>query len=186
MNNFNKIRNKIDSIINKYYLSPEQYARKIGVIVGKGCNISTKNFSSEPYLIKIGNNVRIARHVQLLTHGGLWSLRNTDVRYEKLDYFGRIKIQDDVYIGQGAIIMPGVTIENNCIIGASSVVTKSVPRDSVVAGNPARIVATMNEFIENIMKYDTGLYDKSPIEKEELINALSDDLFVKKPFLKKQ
>lgn len=184
MNVFKKIGQIIESNINKHLISPEAYARKIGVTIGKGCNISTKDFSSEPWLIHIGNNVRIARNVQLLTHGGLWSIRKMDKKYKNLEYFGKIQIKDNVYIGQGTIIMPGVTIEENCIVGAASIVTKSVPKGSVVAGNPARFVSKIDDFIENISKYDNGLHGSTVQKKKEKSLLMSEDEFMKKPFLK--
>ena len=66
--------------------SPEQYARRIGVKIGTGCYISTKHFSTEPYLIEIGNYVRIAREVAFFTHGGIWTLRKL-FNDPKLDHF---------------------------------------------------------------------------------------------------
>jgi maltose O-acetyltransferase len=61
--------------------------------------------------------------------------------------FGRpISIGDDCWIGGQAIIFPGVTIGHRCIIGAGSVVTKDVPDDSTVAGNPARVVVQSANF----------------------------------------
>ena len=180
-----KIRNKFKLLYYKYILSPEKYAIKIGVIVGKNCNISTKNFSSEPYLISIGDNVRLAKNVQLFTHGGLWSIRKTKKEYNKLDYYGKIVISNNVYIGQGAFIMPGVIIGENCIIGAASVVTKSVPPNSVIAGNPARIISNIDSFVTRILAIDTQLHGLEADVKIEKIKNLPEDKFVVKPFLKR-
>ena len=178
------IIDRIKSLYNKYILSPEQYAHKIGVTIGKKCNISTKHFGSEPYLITIGDNVRIARGVQFFTHGGIWTIRRMSNKYKNLDYFGKIRINNNVYIGQGALIMPGVTIEDNCIIGAASVVTKSIPKNSVVAGNPIRYISDVNSFINKITKFDTQLYGKSPEYKKEMLVNDNNIRLIEKPFLK--
>jgi acetyltransferase-like isoleucine patch superfamily enzyme len=182
---FSSLKYRIRNIYYKRYLSSEQHARKIGIKVGIGCNISTREFSSEPYLITIGNNVRLARNVQLLTHGGIWSLRKLFPEHKDLDYYGKITIGNNVYVGQGVIIMPGVTIEDNCIIGASSVVTKSVPKNSVVAGNPAKYISSVDRFLEGILKYDTKLHGKSAEHKKNvLLKELPEEKFIRKDFLK--
>ncbi len=66
----------------------------------------------------------------------------------KLGYtrIGLVTIGDDVFIGAGAIVMPGVTVGKGSIVGAHSVVTKDVPAYSVVAGNPARIIGSSSEY----------------------------------------
>ena len=174
----------IQRIIDRYWRSPESYARKIGVSIGSGCLISTRDFSSEPWLISIGDNVRIAKEVQFFTHGGIWSIRKMDKKYSGLEYFGKICIKNNVYIGHGAKIMPGVTIEENCIIGAGSIVTKSIPKGSVVAGNPARFVSTIGEFIDGILEFDTGLHGSTAETKKEKTRLMEDEDFMRKPFLK--
>lgn len=55
---------------------------------------------------------------------------------------GKVRIGDCVQIGEGCVIMPGVTIGDHCIIGANSVVTRDIPSYSIVAGNPAKIIKT--------------------------------------------
>lgn len=118
------IINKLISFYNSHILSPEQYARKIGVRIGSKCFIGTRHFGSEPYLITIGDNVGIPEGVFFHTHGGARAARRI---YPDFDVFGKIVIKDWAYIGSGSHIMPGVTIGENSIIAASSMVTKSVP-----------------------------------------------------------
>ena len=64
-----------------------------------------------------------------------------------LDAVGPVRIGDDVFIGKNAIILPGVTIGSRVIVGAGAVVGKDVPDNSVVAGNPARIIRSLDEHL---------------------------------------
>lgn len=73
------------------------------------------------------------------------------------------KIGKRVYISTGAKILGGITIGNNCIIGANAVVTKDIPDFSVIAGNPAKIINTIND--ENYQKYSSYLYKGLPHEE---------------------
>lgn len=166
--------------IAKLILPPVQYGRFIGVKIGKNCYISTKRFSSEPYLIEIGNNVRIARNVSFYTHGGIWPFR----KYNKtLDYFGKIKIGNFCYIGDDAKILPGITIEDECIIGAGAVVTKSIKKGLVVAGNPAIIVDTTENFLKKISQYDCHTKQFSYANKKKYLLNAPESIFIKKEFL---
>ena len=127
-----------------------EHARSIGVNVGEDCRIFPCNFGSEPYLISIGNHVTITNGVSFITHdGGVWVFRNT---YPEVDYIRPIVIFDNCFIGMNAIILPGVTIGPNSIIGAGSVVTKSVPPDSVAVGVPARVIKSLDEYKKIINK----------------------------------
>ena len=58
-----------------------------------------------------------------------------------------IKIEDNVWIGGGAIILPGVTIGRNSVIGAGSVVTRSIPADCVAVGNPCRVIKQIDNIV---------------------------------------
>jgi hypothetical protein len=112
-------------------------ARWMGVSVGEGCRIYSGDFSTEPWLVTIGDRVTVSVRVQFLPHDGVgWLFR--DERGRRYRY-GPIVIGDDVFVGAGAIILPGVTVGDRCVIGAGSVVTKSVPAGSVVFGNPASV-----------------------------------------------
>lgn len=78
----------------------------------------------------------------------MWVLRNLYPKLKDIDLFGKIIIGNNVHIGTNAVIMPGVKIGNNCIIGVSAVVTKDIPDNSVVAGIPARVIKTIEEYKE--------------------------------------
>lgn len=168
---------KLIAIYAKLFLSDEAYARFIGVQIGKGCSIGTRYFGTEPYLIKIGNRVQITNGVRFFTHGGSWVFRE---KYPDFDYFGKILIGNNVYIGNCAFIMPGVSIGDNVIIGANAVVTKSVPNESIVVGNPGRIVGTVSELESRIEKYNLNSKRLSNKEKKDYLLSLDDEYFVKK------
>ncbi len=91
--------------------------------------------------VKIGNNVLIGPNVQLYT-----AVHPIDIKKRNswLEYAKPISIGNNVWIGGGAIINPGVTIGNGAVIGSGSVVTKDIPENVVVAGNPARIIKTID------------------------------------------
>lgn len=117
-------------------------------------------FGTEPYLIEIGNNVRITDGVKFVTHdGGLWVLRNMYEDMKKADYFGKIIIKDNVHIGWNTVIMPGVTIGYNCIIGCGAVVTKDIPDNSVAVGVPAKVIESVEDYCNK--KKDSCVMTKS-------------------------
>ena len=134
-NIFNKIRKKV--------LSPEKYARYIGVNMGENNFVPDKEtWSSEPYLITVGNNCQITMGVRIFTHGGGQAIRH---QIPDFDAFGKVVIEDYVYIGNNALIMPGVTIGDNTVIGAGSVVTKDIPANVVAYGIPCKVIREINE-----------------------------------------
>lgn len=157
--------------------SAEKYARHIGVNIGKNCRIATRLWSSEPYLITIGNNVQITRGVSIHTHGGGHSVRK---QIPDFDIFGKVVIKDWAYIGAHSQIMPGVTIGEGALVAAGSVVTKSVPDRTVVGGNPAKVICTTQEFVEKNAKYNVQSKHMSKSEKMSYLLSLPDDKFIKK------
>ncbi|EHJ51986.1 sugar O-acetyltransferase [Streptococcus macacae] len=87
--------------------------------------------------IRIGNNALIGPNVQMLTP--LHPL-NAKERISGLEYGAPIMIGDNVWIGGGATVLPGVTLGDNVVVGAGSVVTKSFGNNVAIAGNPAKII----------------------------------------------
>lgn len=128
------------------------YARWIGVNMrGQDIHIygnPQKMFGTEPWCITLGNHVHITQEVLFLTHdGGTLLFRNET---PDLEITAPISVGDYVYIGARSIILPGVKIGNRCIIAAGSVVTRDVSDNSVMAGVPARIIKTADEYLEGI------------------------------------
>ena len=118
--------------------------RRSGAQIGERCRIYTNSFGTEPYLIRIGNHCTITSGVRFVTHdGSCWVFRD---EIPNLQDFGPIVVEDNCFIGVNAVILPGVRIGNNAIVGAGSVVTKDVPADVVVGGVPARVLMTLDEY----------------------------------------
>lgn len=101
---------------------------------------------SHCWLIDIGNNVTMAPRVHILCHDA--STKNF-LGYTKI---GRVTIGDNVFIGTETVVLPGVTIGNNVIIGANSTITHNIPDNVVVAGTPARVISTLEDYIEKERK----------------------------------
>jgi acetyltransferase-like isoleucine patch superfamily enzyme len=130
-------------------LYPVSYAKKIGVGINGQLTIygsSYEMFSTEPYLVTLGDNVFISIKAKFVCHDG------STLPFRKiipdLELAGEITVGNNVFIGMGALILPNIRIGNDCIIGANAVVTKDVADGTIVAGNPARVVSFTKDFLE--------------------------------------
>lgn len=159
----------------KKVASPMSYARHIGVKIGKNCLVATRNWPSEAYLVTIGDNVQITNNVSIHCHGGGNSIRKN---HPDFDVFGKVVIEDWAYIGAYSQIMPGVTIGEGALIAAGSVVTKTVPPHTVVAGNPARFICTTEEYYERNKQYNVGTKGLDKERKKKVLLALPDEKFI--------
>lgn len=123
-------------------------AKENGMIVESGVTVmGGVNFGSEPYLIHLKENCRISFDVAFITHdGGTWAFRNTWPEYKPMVKYGKIVVGESSFIGRRSIIMPGVTIGKNCVIGAGSIVTKDVPDETVVCGTPAKAICSTLDY----------------------------------------
>lgn len=114
-------------------------------------NCKVQAFGTEPYLISVGKDCLFASDIHLITHDGGVKVLNSMNYFqgERMDNIAPIKVGDNVYIGTGAYIMPGVTIGNNCIIGANAVVTHDIPESSVAVGMPAKVIEDINLYYKH-------------------------------------
>lgn len=119
--------------------------------------------------------------MKFFTHGGANVVRDMDPSF---DCFGKIKIGNNVYIGNNTLVMPGVTVGDNVLIAAGSVVTKSIPSDVVVGGNPAKVICSRKEYYERNKPYNVQSCGLSFKDKRRLLEGLPNDKFISKGFMK--
>lgn len=149
--------------------------RHMGVKIGYGTKIQNEVIIdySHYWLIEIGKNVTLAPRVHILAHDASTKL---ELGYTRL---GRTIIEDNVFIGASSIILPGVTIGCGSIIGAGSVVTKDVPTHVVVAGNPAKVICSTEEYYEKMrakMNSD-NIFDESYTLRKQISEAKKKEMF---------
>lgn len=155
------------SIIKKIYVAFEQKKRKKyldnlqakGLQLGKNVEIISDFFfdPSHCFLISIGDETTICPNVRLIAHD---ASTKKILGYSKI---GRIDIMENCFIGDSAIVLPNVKIGPNAVIGAGSVVTRDVPPGMIAAGNPAKVISSINEYsakIERLSK-DKKVFDES-------------------------
>lgn len=112
---------------------------------GDNCFVMPGSVFTDPIYTSIGCNVWISE-AWISCHDGS-AIMMGRAYGRKLDAVAPVSIGNDVFIGKGAIILPGVDIGSRVIVAAGSVVSKSVPENSVVAGNPARVIRTLDEHL---------------------------------------
>lgn len=113
------------------------------VHVGNETFINTNLTALDVGEIRIGDHVQIGPNVQLLTPT---HPVEPELRKAKWEAAKPIVIEDNVWLGGGVIVLPGVTIGENSVIGAGAVVARSIPKDSVAVGNPARVIKSVHDF----------------------------------------
>jgi maltose O-acetyltransferase len=125
----------------------DRFMRKLesrGLKIGERVSVQTPFFfdPSHCFLISIGDRCTFAPDVRLIAHDA------STKRALGFTKIGPIKIGNDCFIGAGCIVLCGVEIGDNCIVGAGSVLSKSVPPNSVVTGNPARVIGKTSDYLE--------------------------------------
>jgi maltose O-acetyltransferase len=120
--------------------------KRNGLKLGKNVEIIDTFFfdPSHCFLISIGDNCTICPNVRLIAHD---ASTKKILGYTKI---GMIHIKENCFIGDSVIVLPNVTIGPGSMIGAGSVVTKTIPPDSVAAGNPAEVITSVPEYIKKI------------------------------------
>jgi maltose O-acetyltransferase len=126
-------------------LPPSQIDRLIakGLQVGSDFNMLSGVVIDPDHCwhISIGNSVTLAPRVHIVAHDASTKMF---LGYTRI---GKVAIGNQVFIGAGTIILPGVTIGSRVVVGAGSVVTHDIPSDSVAAGNPAVVKCTLQDFL---------------------------------------
>ena len=127
-----------------------------GMKVGDGFNRQQGCYidPTHCFLIEIGNNVTFSIRVTVMAHD---ASTKKILGYTKI---GRVTVGDNVFVGANTTILPGVHIGNNVVIGAGSVVTRSIPDNTVAAGNPAKIICSLEEY-RNKWETSERVFDKS-------------------------
>jgi len=148
-------------------------ARSVGVKVGEGCRLYSLSFGGEPWLVSIGDRVTITGGVQFVTHdGATWLLQDGKGRRYR---YAPIEIGSDVFIGTNSIILPGVRIGNRVIVGAGSVVNRSIPDNCVVAGVPANFIRTFDEFERRGLEEFYSDADMQGETRRERVDSIVDE-----------
>ena len=143
MLNFLKIQHQLRKDIS--------YFRSLGVRIGDNVSIippiSPVIFSSEPYLVSIGSNTSISFDVVFVTHDASTRvIRHLPNGNKETVIYGPISVGENCVIGCRTIILPNVKIGDNTIIGAGSIVNKDIPSNVVAAGNPCKVICTLDEY----------------------------------------
>lgn len=127
------------------------WLRRTGMRIGEGTRVydpkSVLLDQTRPWLVEIGRNVQIGRGVSILTHGYEWAVVQ-GVYGDILGSAGKVTIGDNVFLGVNVTVLKGVTIGSNSIIGAGSVVCGDIPANVVAAGNPARVLMSLEAYRE--------------------------------------
>lgn len=151
------LKNLLRKLILREKADSESYVawmKKQGAMIGEDVTVyaptKTQIDMTCPWLLTVGNHVRITQGVTILTHDYSWSvLKQLPAR--KGAIFGAqspVTIGNNVFIGMNAIITRGVKVGDNVVIGAGSVVTKACEPNSVYAGNPAKKIMTIEQYLQ--------------------------------------
>ena len=134
--------------VKQRFEDPIEALRKRGVVVGERVAIQSGVIIDHSHgcHIKIGDDVTLAPRVHILAHD---ASTKRFLNYTKL---GKVSIGNRVFIGAGSILLPGVSIGDDVIVGAGSVVVHDIPSASVAAGNPAKVICSLDQFLEKRKK----------------------------------
>ncbi|MCC2589419.1 acyltransferase [Chryseobacterium sp. MFBS3-17] len=148
-----------------------EVCRHRGMKVGKDVVfIEAPAFGSEPYLIEIGDRTKITAGCTFITHdGAMYTIRNME-KYADARNFGRIKLGSNCFVGNNCTFLPGSQMGNNCILGTGSVLTTTMPDNTVYAGIPAKFICTIEEYGDKALQNNV-LYPRELEKDRTLLDA---------------
>ncbi len=133
--------------------------RRLGCRIGKNTEVYGWVIDRRcPHLVEIGADCILTGTCQVLAHDASTMVFDRDRRIR----VGRTRILDRCFVGIGAVILPGVVVGPDAIVGANSVVTRDTGSGVVVAGCPARVICTIDEYLSK---------QKSPESRTSLVSA---------------
>lgn len=189
-----KLKNIAKKIILQEKSSSNAYIkflRKKGVEIGEHCTIfdptSVRIDSQNPWMLKIGDYVRITAGVQILTHDYSFSVL-ASISGDILGSVQEVVLGNNIFIGRNAIILKGVHIGDNVIIGAGSVVSKNCEENSVYAGIPAKRICSVEQMYkrwksrecENAKQVALNYFERTGEVPDENILREYQSLFIKR------
>ncbi|MFT4847954.1 MAG: acetyltransferase-like isoleucine patch superfamily enzyme [Sediminicola sp.] len=127
-----------------YIVGCSQITIGANVVIRPGTMIHAETETLE-HSVEIEDDVLIGCGVHIYVENHEFKDPNKSILYQGHDLAKKVTINEGAWIGANAVILPGVTIGKNSVVGASAVVTKNVPDFSVVVGNPARIIKTIEK-----------------------------------------
>lgn len=147
-------------VILKIHTSYQEFIQHIylQICIAKGLKVGNRvrfvevpQFGTEPFLIEIGDETTFSNNVRFVNHDGGQNALHFRDKYKDVRTFGRIKIGKQCLIGADTTIMPGVEMEDNCVLGAGSILTTSMKKGSVFAGIPAKFICTIEEYGDKLL-----------------------------------
>jgi acetyltransferase-like isoleucine patch superfamily enzyme len=134
-----------------------------GVSIGNNSSIGMSVLieTAYPRLVSIGNNVTIGMRAIIIGH-----LRDLTAQ-ARAGNQPTVRIEDDVYLGPGVIVLPNVTIGQGAVVSAGSVVSRSIPPKTLVQGNPAKPIAHCGVSLGGGVSYEKFLRHLTPIEENK-------------------
>ena len=139
-----------------------KYARMLGVKVADNVRFTgVPDFSTEPWLVEIGERCLITQNVRFMTHDGSVNMvHRLGEEYKHILKFGKIIVDNDVFIGANTMVMPNVHIGAFSIIAACSCVTKDVPSGEVWGGVPAKRICSIKEYADRLNSISSDYNDR--------------------------
>ncbi|MCU4316006.1 acyltransferase [Acinetobacter bereziniae] len=158
-----------------YRISFVYIAKKNGLVIGKdSLLVGSQDFGSEPFLIEIGQKCLITDGVRFVTHDGSIQVpliekgASVESVYSHYSTFGKIILKDNVFVGVSAILLPNTEVGENSIIAAGAIVKGKFPKNCVLAGNPAKIICSIDDYYNKHCKKILELTNKTN-RKEQIL-----------------
>jgi len=147
-NMFDLLRRIVSGLRQRKIESYLGYLKNKGLAIGENTNI-LEPFFFDPqhcFLISIGDNCTLAPNVRLIAHDA------SSKQHLGFTRIGKITIHNNCFIGDSVIVLPNVSIGPNTIIGAGTVVNKDVPGNVVAAGNPVKVLCSLQDYTDKISR----------------------------------